>query len=220
MKTRTILAFTAVASLLFAGCATPRYKAGHATSKTLEQASRDVQAQKLALELTSLRLADLSSNPGADLRVQVRSFASAVDRLDKASRRSMESGMDVRETSTRFLEKWDQEIGGMNYEVIRNCSQTRKNEVTQNLDQVCRRYAEVQDVVQPVITYLRDIEKALGTDATLEGVAALKPIAANARRNADVVNVALDKLADSLATFSNRMSPVIGTNQVNELAGK
>ena len=62
--------------------------------------------------------------------------------------------------------------------------------------------------MRPLIGYLDDVRKALSADLTMGGLAAVKPIVANAQENAGKVQTVLAKLTADLSTSGTQMSSI------------
>ena len=97
----------------------------------------------------------------------------------------------------------------MSYEVVRQRSQGRKAEVTNDFARVHQRYLDAQAVMQPLLSYLEDIRKALSADLTQRGLEAMKPIAAHADENAGKVQLALSRLSNELSASGSRFSSFV-----------
>ena len=97
----------------------------------------------------------------------------------------------------------------MKYEAVKTRSVARKTVVSQRFEAVNRRYAEARATTQPLIAYLNDVRKALGTDLTTGGLASVKPIVQNAEENTVKVQSALARLTDELNTSSTQMASIM-----------
>src|SRR5205085_11539980 len=101
---------------------------------------------------------------------------------------------------------WDKELATINYEVIREHSEARREEVAHRFETVSQSYQEAQTVVQPLIDYFEDIRRALNSDLTRGGLAAVKDIVRNADDTAAKVQTALSKLTNDLAAACSETS--------------
>ena|SRR5437867_5891757 len=195
-------------ALWCAGCSSVVYEKSDATARSLQNAAEEVQAQSHALETTMTALSDLVNKPATDLRPQFRWFSSSLDRLVAAADRTARTGKLMRTKSAAYFEAWGRELVAMNYEYIRKNSEMRKAEVSARFQEINRQYQEAGDVVRPLIGYLDDVRKALSADLTMGGLAAVKPIVANAQENAGKVQTVLAKLTADLSTSGTQMSSI------------
>jgi hypothetical protein len=205
---RTLLLSSGLALLLCA-CATNTHDRGAAASKSLRNAAAEVQIENRQLTFTMSALDALVNKPAVDLRPQFKQFSSNLNRLEASARRNDKAAEAALKRNVVYLVVWDRELTNMNYEVVRERSEIRKNEVAESFKAVNQRYTEARTVMQPLLVYLNDIRKALDTDLTSNGLDAIRPVVANAQDNAGKVQMALQKLSDELAGASARMSPVV-----------
>jgi Protein of unknown function (DUF2959) len=211
MKCRAIIAL-GVAGLTLVGCSSAPYRKGDAAAISLQDAASDVQGQSRALEVAMGTLDDLVNKPEMDLKPQFKRFSKAVDTLAADARRNNRSEARISKKSAAYFDEWNKQLADMNYDVVRERSQARKNEVAKYLDSVDQRYREAQDAMGPLLSYLYDVRKALDNDLTPAGVESIKPIAGKARENADKVQLALGRLTSELTVSGNRMSSVVYQN--------
>jgi len=115
----------------------------------------------------------------------------------------------MEQKNAAYLAKWDQELRTIDYQHIRDLSESRRTEVTNRVESIRQRYSENQAAVEPLISYLEDIRTALSTDPTVGGIASLKGIVQNADANAAKVQTALDALTAELTNSSVGMSSMV-----------
>jgi hypothetical protein len=211
LKTTGTLGF-AIATLLFAGCASTPYHKGDAAAVSLQNAASEVQGQSRALEVTMGSLDDLVNKPEPDLKPQYKRFSKSLDNLAGYARRNERSQARVRTKSGDYFEAWDKELATVNYETIRTHGQERKTEVINSFNSVNKRYHESQDAMGPLLSYLYDVRKVLDYDLTPSGIEAVKPIVGKARENADRVQLALGRLTTELASSGSKMSSIAYQN--------
>lgn len=200
------LALCIIAFACFVGCRTSTYKRGEAAAQSLQNAATEVQIQSQQLSLTMSSLEDLVNKPGADLRPQFTQFSRNVDCLEASARRNDKAAEAALKKNALYLASWDLQITNMNYEVVRSRSEARRAEVGERFKSVHSHYREARTAMQPLLTYLKDIRRALGSDLTRGGLQSVKPIVANARDNAQKVQTSLSKLTSELTDSSASMS--------------
>ena len=203
-----LLALCLIAFACFLGCRTSTYKRGEMAARSLQNAATEVQIQSQQLSLTMSSLEDLVNKPGADLRPQFKLFSENLDRLEASARRNDKAAEAALKKNALYLASWDLQITNMNYEVVRSRSEARRTEVGERFKSVHNHYREARTAMQPLLTYLKDIRRALGSDLTRGGLQSVKPIVANARENAQRVQTSLTKLTSELADSGARLSSV------------
>lgn len=191
------------------GCASAGYKKENAASQSLRRAAIDINAENRMIDVTMASLDDLINNPSGDLRPHFERFNTALDGLMDASNRAEKSAARAKQKSADYFKSWDKESASIDFPAVRDQSVARKAQVSNEFNTVNQRYHQNQAVVEPLISYLRDIRTALSTDLTAGGVESVKPLAENARRNAQKVQTALGQLSDELAASGMRMSTYV-----------
>lgn len=188
------------------GCTSPGYRKSEAAAASLDRAAAEVHDESVALDLTMGTLRDLGSQPQPNLKLCYAHFSRSLDSFKKHARRTEATGEVMVRRTADYFEAWDRQLDEMSYEAVRNRSSARRTEAVARFNAVNQRYRETQTVVEPLIGYLDDIRRALGTDLTVGGVRALKPVIDNAETNAAKVQRALSGLADQLSSASRELS--------------
>jgi len=199
----------ALAVICVTGCQSAGYNKSTAAAVSLQTAASEVQAESHALETTIAALDDLVERPAGDLRMQYRAYRTALNRLNNSVNRTESTGNKMRQKNAAYLKSWDEQLAAMNFEHVRQSSEARKAEVTNQLKEIDTRYDDTHTAVGPLVAYLEDIRLALDADLTLAGLTAVKPIVSNAGENATKVKTAPARLSDELTSSSTRMSSIM-----------
>jgi hypothetical protein len=228
MKTKYIMAargglrlFAPVMLILFAaGCSSVGYKAGDSTADSLHLASRAIQVEQQALDATIGSLTELVNSPASDMKPQFKAYRVSLEGLVASVDKADKSMAHLRKKSAEYLDGWDSELAEMNYEIIRSSSEARKNVVSNQLESIYWRYQETQSVVKPFISYFADIQRSLGTDLTMDGLAAARAVVRNAEENTRKVQAALEQLTNEMNASSMRLSSVISVDAPEPATGR
>lgn len=196
-------------ALYLSGCASPTYQKADNASSSLQKASMEINNENRAIDATMNSLDDLVNKPAADLRPQFARFNASLDWLEDSSKRAEKAAQEANKKSQDYFQTWDKELASIRYEAVRDQSVSRKTQVSDELNTVDQRYRQNQAVVEPLISYLRDIRTSLSVDLTAGGVAAVMPLADNALQNARKVQSALGQLSDDLAESGTHMSALV-----------
>lgn len=191
-----------------AGCTSAGYKKGDVAAVSLQRAATEVQAETKDIDQTMAALQDLVQQPSGDLRPAFKRFSIDLDRLVARAQKTERTGQQVREKNNAYFQAWDQQLQAIDYQHIRELGQARKAQVTNDIAAINRRYAESQAAVQPLISYLQDIRKALSADLTPGGRASMKAVVQNANDNVVKVQKALDALIAQLTNSGARLASV------------
>jgi hypothetical protein len=196
---------------LFGCTSTPKRKTD-AAATSMQTASAEVRAESRALDTTLISLRALLDRPSGDLKEPFHQYSAALDHFVSSAQRTQATGQRMAEKNAEYFQAWDKQLATIDFEHIRNLSESRRTEVTNRFEEVHRRYVESQDVVQPLISYFQDIRKALETDLTPDGLAAMRGVAQNAETNSVKVQTALATLATELRESGARMSSLVFQN--------
>lgn len=195
--------------LYLSGCASPSYEKADGASSSLQKAATAINTESRAIDATMNALDDMVNKPAADLRPQFVRFNASLNWLEDSSKRAEEAANEANKKSQEYFQTWDKEVATIRYEAVRDQSVSRKTQVSDELNTVDQRYHQNQGVVEPLISYLRDIRTSLSVDLTAGGISAVRPLAENAQQNARKVQSALAQLSDDLADSGARMSALV-----------
>ena len=197
------------AACLFIGCASTGYQKGDVAAVGMQKAAMEVRVEGRAMDQTMASLSTLFEASNGDLRPPFKRFSKSLDRLIATAQRTENTGRSMQEKDAAYFQAWDRQLQSIDYQHIRELSEARKAEVTNRVDAVNHRYQESQAAVQPLISYLLDIRKALSADLTPGGLESMRGIVKNANDNAAKVQLALEALTGELTNSSARMASVV-----------
>jgi len=209
MKTFTPVSIFAAALLLtLGGCATPGATSNRAdnTSSSLEAAALNVAQTNTQLEIVRRSLSDLVNNPGADLQAQYNTYNASVNRLDALANEVTASAADMQERGTAYFVQWDEDLAKIQNENIRMRSVDRKEQVTARFKEVGANYTQIKDDFAPLVSNLKDIRTALGTDLTAGGLTSVRSLAAKADRDVVPLRNSLTRLESDFRDLGVAMS--------------
>ena len=202
-----------LAAAWLSGCASTSYDKADSASESLHRAALEINAENRAIDFTMASLDDLANKPAGDLKPQFERFNSALDLLVDCSHRAEAAAARANKKTAEYFNAWDKESARISYEAVRDQSASRKAQVADELGNVNRRYHENQAVVEPLISYLEDIRRALSVDLTAGGVASVRGLAENANQNAQKVQLALGRISEDYVASAGRMSTVVAQGQ-------
>jgi SMC interacting uncharacterized protein involved in chromosome segregation len=199
MKTYSIsnslpqLALAAALTALI-GCATSNYEKGAATSTSIDDAANKIGAgkAKIAAVLTSLN--DLVNVTQGDLVPKYTQFKTAVSDLQSTAKDVSDRVADMRAKGNEYFNAWDQQLALIKNEDIKSRSTERKNTVQKEFTDIQKSYTEVQISFQPFMSNLKDIQTALDSDLTMQGIASIKPAAETANQHGVKLEASVEKL--------------------------
>jgi chromosome segregation ATPase len=216
MKHQTLL-LTCLSAVVLAvgfvtGCATDNYQKGAGTASALNHASELIAKGSSQIDDALAALNNLVSDPQTNLTEQYTAYVTSVDNLDATAKDVAAKNEAMQAQGAAYFEGWDNEIATMQNEDIRNRSETRRNEVAARFARIGQQYAAARAAFQPFMSDLHDVQKALSTDLTSGGLAAIKDTAAKSTQDAVPLKETLARLSDQFRDLSKAMSPTTAVN--------
>jgi len=196
----------AVALLTFPGCRTKGYQESDAAALDSQVAVSEIQLESAELDATLGALNDLVNQPETKAEPQFLKFSEALDRLAAAVKRAGDGVKRMSRKRDAYFEIWDKEIATISNPEIRQVSESRRTEVSDQFEKLSSQYDDAQNKLSPLIEYLKDIRKSLSADLTRQGLAATQPSVAKANERAGEVRTALTQSATDLDTLSARIA--------------
>ena len=158
----------------------------------------------------------LVTTPQPDLRPQFKNFNSCLANLESGMQRvaGLRSGMA--QNGKTFFDEWDKQLSAIRNEDIKARSEARKAEVSQQLMNIKRSYAETEGNFKPLLSDLQDVQKYLSVNLTTGGLNAIKEPAAKATADAARVKASITILADRFKALGLAMSSVTPAQPVGQ----
>ena len=178
-----------------AGCATQSYQKGASASLGLTDTANMIAGSNTKIDATLAVLNGMVANPQGDLVAKFKTFNSAVKDLMSAGA-SVSAGVNHLGTvSADYFKAWDEQLKLIQDPDIKKASSQRKAEVERQFADIKQSFAGVDAAFKPFMSYLKDIQLALGTDLNAAGVASIKDAVEKAGGKAQDLKVSVDKLA-------------------------
>ena len=208
LPTMTGIAACIITLLLSAGCASSGNEKGNKTAASIQVAANNIAALPAEIGKTLASLSQLVNQPAADLRPQYKAFVFNLAVVEDAGREVEDARIDLGQQGKAYFAEWDAQLAKIKNEDIKARSQSRKNEVAQQLQAIKKSYAEAELVYRPFMSGLKDVQKYLSVDLTPDGVAAIKGTLNKALTDVGPLNASLAKLANDFKALGVAMSSV------------
>jgi len=206
-----VLAALALAGAWLTGCSTTVYKQGDRAADSAQAAATQAQTESQALAGTLATLSNLVDKPFPDLRLPYQSFIAALDGLAAALKQGGVRGDQLVRSNALFLASWSKDLTTITNADVRSSSEARRTDVSKQIDAATASYNQAQDALRSLVGYLQDIRRALSTDLTQNGVAAVKPLVSSASTTAIKVQDALTQANTDLTALGAQMSSARGS---------
>jgi hypothetical protein len=176
------------------GCASSNYEKGAATSTSIIDAANKIGAGKAKIAAVVTSLNDLVNVTQGELVPKYSQFTSAVSDLQSTAKEVNDRVADMRAKGDEYFKAWDEQLALIKNEDIKSRSTESKNLVQKQFTDIQKSYTEVKISFQPFMSNVKDIQTALGNDLTMQGIAAIKPVAEKANQNGVKLEASVEKL--------------------------
>jgi hypothetical protein len=214
--TNLIAMLTVTAALaVLAGCASKQnYQQGAATGAGMMAAADKVSLGITNIDTTLGSLNDLVNNPSGNLEPKLKKYNDNVSGLQTMYQNLQDAVADARNKAAIYLTNWEAKISTIMNPDIKNAAQQRRDLVQNEVNDLKRSYASVQEDFDPFMANLKDIQTVLNSDLTAGGVASVKGAAGTATANGNKLKSSLGSLADDFRQLGSAMGSTVPTNQV------
>ena len=202
------LSLTAALGLL-AGCVSPSYDKGAATSAALTSAAWAASRTSASVNAVLEALNALTFKAEGDLRPQYEDLVAATRRLAQSNENLAAKARALREAATAHSESWSNQLDSLRSPELRQRGSERMNEIVSRLRAMDASYAQVKNALRPFVADVRDIQTYLGADLTADGLASLKDIVSRTKVKALPLRDSLKQLRSSLTSLGAALSPVL-----------
>jgi chromosome segregation ATPase len=206
----SVLLFACAAAsggLIATGCAHKGYMRASATSDTLGSAANEVETAQHQLDDTTNALNAVMNAPAADLRSSFEHFRMSLESLDSTVGQIKMRATQMDEQGDKYFRTWDARLGEMQNEAIRERSEARQREVSEQFTQLKQEYLVARREFDPLMSKLHDVRSLLSVDLTPAGVSSARDVSVSITSDAKIARQSLDKLGESFRSLSAKLDP-------------
>lgn len=160
------------------------------------------------IDQTLASLSNLMSARGEQLRPSYSKFSKDVDKLRADGVQTKKRFQSMKSKRNDYLVAWRKEQGQVNDPELRELGDSRRSEVRANLDRVVESLTVANEMFDPFLSNLGDVQKVLGNDLTEEGQSRVANTAAVQSANDKGARVAesIDVALGALQTVAGQLS--------------
>ena len=204
---RTSLIAIAIAALA-AGCASTGsngYSKANSTASYLTTAADKLDAGGVQITAATATLKDMVDNPSGDMKLQLKSYNTALSKLDSLAKSAGASATKMQQMGAAYFQKWDEQLSQIQNEEIRNQSAERKAAMMKQFEATKVSYDAARAAFNPFVANLRDIRTAVSTDLTPAGVQAISKSMDKVNSQAAEVQKTMSDLAKQFRTLGKAL---------------
>jgi len=200
---KQILCLIGIASLLAPGARANQ----ELLARSIKDARIETARTSEQLKATLDALNTLTKQTKGDLRPAYNAFCSEISKTEEAASRTRERIKWMAGDGRQYFQNWQTTVGGIANKSLRTKSQKRFDSVKKRYDKLETLLEQAGDKFRPFLSDLGDIQKALSTDVTADGVKAIRGSVNSATWNHQFINRSvnsalkeMDKMEESLSS--------------------
>ncbi len=197
----------------------PSFSSGYASAgpknkqkavSSIEEFHKELSKNLNQLTETLTALNQIAKIEEGDLCKPYKNFVKQLNRTTDNSRSMSKHAEDMAIKGREYFDTWEKELSNIINSELRAKGEARHGELSKTFNHITSLAQEVQITYQPFIIDLTDIKTALGNDLTTTGIVSLNPYITKANKNAKIVMVKLQELADEVDRVTNALSSRVG----------
>jgi len=208
IRTLTVAAL-GVAGLLLAGSrvSAAGYKLADKVGKDIAEFRDEIVDVKKAVDVTMAALDKIVAQATVDPRKAFKAFDDSVPKIDSAAARAKKRADDMRERGKEYFDKWEKDLAGVNNPEVRKLAEERKTKLQDTFGNIKTTMQPARDQFNAWLAPLKDLQKYLSQDLTINGIDAAKDLIAKSKKDGMEVQQLLDKVIAELNTVVATITP-------------
>jgi hypothetical protein len=162
---------------------------------------------KKAVDATMASLDKIVSQASSDPRKAFKEFDKNVPRIDAAAAKAKKRADDMKEKGKKYFDAWEKEMSNVKDENIRKLAEERRNKLQETFSKIQTSLQPAKEQFQSWLSNLKDLQKYLSQDLTINGIDAAKDLIAKTKKDGVDVQQTLDKVIGELNTVVATITP-------------
>jgi hypothetical protein len=169
---------------------------------------RQIVVQSMALIDATLRSVDeISAQAHQDPRPAYATFAKQVQRLEVGSIKVRAHTQAMRARGDAYFEHWQEYLGTVKNEQVRQLAETHRSELKQSFDQIHLAAQQVREGFRPFLSDLQKLRAVLEADPSLARIDAQKDLILAAKDKGRQVQQGLDRILAEMNSMTALLRP-------------
>ena len=208
MKTYSLtLAILAGVGTMLCGCRTTGYKQADKTGAGLAEYRAEVLNVKKAVDDTLRSMNQVEATANTNPRHAFDQFSKSVDNLDAAARKAKSRGDAIRAQGEAYFVNWQQQIAQVKNPEIKKLAEERKAKLWDAFQGIKRNAEPLRAKFDPWLSDLKDLQRYLSNDLTIEGVDAARKLFAKSKEDGAEVQKSMEALVTELNSIAAALTP-------------
>jgi hypothetical protein len=202
-QTLVLLSLTAGAAGLLAGCGTTSgYKQADKTGEGIATFREEVLNGKKAIDATVASLDQVAASAATDPRKPFEQFSKDLSNLESTATKIRKRGQDMKEQGDAYFAQWQKQLAEVKNPDIQKLASERQAKLKEAFDNIKKVSEPLKTQFDPWMSDLKDLQKYLSNDLTVNGVDAAKSLFTKANTEGKEVQKSMDALIAELNTIS------------------
>jgi hypothetical protein len=183
------------------------YKNADKTGAGIAEFRDEILNVKKEADATRVALDRVVASATTDPRKAFKDFDKAVPRLDAAAAKTKKRAEAMRVKGQEYFQQWEKELAAVNNPEIRKLAQERKATLEATFGKIKTFMEPARDQFNAWLTDLKDLQKYLNNDLTVNGIDAAKNLIAKSQTEGQAVEQTLGKVIIELNTIVANLTP-------------
>ncbi len=183
------------------------YKLADKTGASIAEFRDEIVNVKKEVDATMTALDKIITTAATDPRKPFKEFDKAVPRIDDAAKKAKKRGEDIKARGQAYFKDWEKELADVSNPDIRKLAEERKANLQTTFESIRNFMAPARDQFNTWLADLKDLNKYLSADLTINGIDAAKELISKTKTEGQAVQQSMDKVVAELNTVVATITP-------------
>ena len=180
------------------GCATTGMDRSVKTANSIKDVDSEIRKMIVQIDVTGTSLDTLVIAGQPEMKKSFDSYSENLVKLDKEGKKVLKRVEEMKSSSKEYFEEWEKQGDAFTNPQIRELSEQRRSKLAEIYAQVPAAGAGIKGSYHAYLTDLKEIQKYLSNDLTVNGLEAIAPIAKKTIQDREVLKESLKPLIHAL----------------------
>ena len=173
------------------GCAMTGMDRSEKASNSMRDVDTELRKMNVQIDTTAASLDVLVKPDNSNLKKNFDTYSENVVKLEKEGKRVLKRIEEMKERNSEYFEEWEKEGDTYRNAEIRELSDERRIKLAEIYAHVPEAGTGIKGNYTAYLVNLKEIQKYLSNDLTVNGVQAIVPVAQKAVKNSDALKASL-----------------------------
>lgn len=190
---------------ILSGCATTNSNRSQETVSSLNATEQQLEQIETQVDQTDNALDNVANADESSIEEEYDALSSRLSELEELKNGLDEQVEEIRTVSSQYLSNWRVEGEAYNNENLRSSSQERREELSDQFEDVLDEGGNVKRILESYISETREIESYLSNDLTKNGARTVASTRESAKETGDEVRRAINRMQQSISAAKEEM---------------